>query len=264
MCMNILGTVGRSVRLWISRWLRVLSVAACAVFHALFPKTWRAPTRNVLARQILFTGFEATHFVGLIAAMVGILLVVQAQYWLTRLGQSGLIGPILTTVLIRELAPLLTNFVVVARSGPAIATELANMKVNGELRTLDAMGIDPFLYLVIPRVIGVGISAFCLTIIFTAVSLLVGFIFIWVISSGAVRVDHFFGQIIGALQMDDVIALVIKAIVPGLMTGAICCDEGFSVEGAVTEVPIAATRGVVRAISCLFVLSVFISMVLYL
>ena len=77
----------------------------------------------------------------MIALIVGVLVVVQAQYWLTRLGQTALIGPILTAVVLRELGPLLTNFVVIARSGTAISTELANMKVHGEVRAWMRWGL---------------------------------------------------------------------------------------------------------------------------
>jgi phospholipid/cholesterol/gamma-HCH transport system permease protein len=220
--------------------------------------------RNVLARQILFTGLEASGFISLIAVIVGVLVVVQAQYWLTRLGQTALIGPILTAVVLRELGPLLTNFVVIARSGTAISTELANMKVHGEVRTLDALGIDPFVYLVVPRVLGVAASTFCLTILFLAVTFIGGFTCMWVIRLGDIDMGLFFGNIIGAVTTTDVYSLLAKSILPGMLTGAICCDEGLGVGAAVTEVPIAATRGVMRSVAALFVMSLLISVMAYL
>ena len=162
--MNLLGHIGAGVLARFGRAARTAGLVWAVAVQSLRPGTWTAPMRNVLARQILFTGLEATGFVVMIALIVGVLVVVQAQYWLTRLGQTALIGPILTAVVLRELGPLLTNFVVIARSGTAISTELANMKIHGEVRTLDAMGVDPFVYLVIPRVLGVAASTFCLTI----------------------------------------------------------------------------------------------------
>lgn len=199
--MSFLGYIGSGV---LARWSRLTRLAAitwAVLLRTVRPRTWTAPLRNVLARQVLFTGFEATGFIALIAVIVGALVVVQAQYWLTRLGQSNLIGPILTAVVLRELGPLLTNFVVIARSGTAIATELANMKVHGEVRALDAMGIDPFVYLVVPRVLGVAISTFCLTIIFLAVTFIGGFACIWAIELGDVNMGLFFGNIIGSVTV---------------------------------------------------------------
>ena len=262
--MNFMGQIGAGLLARTERAARTSAMVWAVVVQSARPKTWTASLRNVLARQILFTGLEATGFVSLIAVIVGVLVVVQAQYWLMRLGQTALIGPILTAVVLRELGPLLTNFVVIARSGTAISTELANMKVHGEVRALDAMGIDPFVYLVIPRVLGVAASTFCLTIVFLAVTFIGGFLCMWVIELGDIDMGLFFGNIIGAVTVTDVFSLLAKSILPGMLTGAICCDEALSVGTAVTEVPIAATRGVMRSVGALFVMSLLISVMAYL
>ncbi len=262
--MRFLSQIGAGVLGRLGRAARTTAVVWAVAAQAVRPATWTAPMRNVLARQVLFTGLEATGFVSMIALIVGTLVVVQAQFWLMRLGQAALIGPILTAVVLRELGPLLTNFVVIARSGTAISTELASMKVHGEVRALDAMGIDPFIYLVIPRVLGVAASTFCLTIIFLAVTFIGGFLCLWVIELGDVDIGLFFDNIIGAIGIRDVFSLLAKSILPGMMTGAICCDEGLAVGAAATEVPIAATRGVMRSVAALFVTSLLISLMAYL
>lgn len=262
--MSVLGAIGAGTRERAGRAARITALVWAVLVQAARPRTWTAPLRNVLARQVLFTGLEATSFVSLIALIVGVLVVVQAQYWLVRLGQAALIGPILTAVVVREVGPLLTNFVVIARSGTAISTELANMKVHGEIRTLDAMGVDPFIYLVIPRVLGVAASTFCLTVVFLAVTFIGGFLCLWAIELGDVDLGLFFGNIFGAIGIRDVFSLLAKSILPGMMTGAICCDEGLAVGAAATEVPIAATRGVIRSVAALFVTSLLISLMAYL
>ena len=68
---------------------------------------------------------------------------------------------------------------------------------------------------------------------------------------------------IGAVTVTDVFSLLAKSIVPGLLTGAICCDEGLAVGLAATEVPIAATRGVIRSVGALFVTSLLISIMAF-
>src|SRR4051794_12794381 len=70
------------------------------------PRTWRRTVREVLARQILLTGVEATGFTSRVAVLVGISVVVEAQLWLRKVGQSKLLGPLLVAVIIRELGPL--------------------------------------------------------------------------------------------------------------------------------------------------------------
>ena len=243
---------------------RLIAVAWTVVVSSVQPRYWPPPVRNVLARQILFTGFEASRFISLISLMVGIAVVVQTQVALAKVGQSGLLGPILVMVIIREVGPLLTNFIVIGRSGTAMTTELANMKVNGEVALLDAQGLDPFLYLVLPRVLGMAISIFCLTIIFIAVSFISGFLFGLLLGANTGDPEMFVRSIFGALTKADVFNLLIKAFVPGLLVGSICCVEGLSVGGAVTEVPQAATRAVMRSTAALFITSALVSLVTYL
>ncbi len=262
--MSWVGSIGAGA---ILRWRRLrylVAVAWSVLLAAAKPRHWRPTVRNVLFRQILFTGFDATRFVALIAFMVGISIVVQTQVWLTAVGQTQLLGPVLVTVVIREVGPLLTNFVVIGRSGTAIATELGNMQVNGEVQLLDAQGLDPFIYLVMTRALGVAVSVFCLTVIFILVSFLSGYLAGVLLGATSMAPMRFIDTVFGALSKADVLNLLIKTLVPGLLTGTICSTEGLSVEGSFTEVPQAATRGVVRATTALFVTSAIVSVVTYL
>ena len=242
----------------------LVAIVWAVLLFSLRRAAWPRTVRNVLARQILFTGFEAVSFVSVIALMVGISVVVQTQVWLTAVGQSALLGPVLVMVVVREVGPLLANFVVIGRSGTAIATELANMNVNGEVRVLDALGLDPFTYLVVPRVIGVAVSIFCLTIVFIVVSFFSGFMFGVLMGSAGGDPVMFTNSVLKSVSPADVFNLLAKTLVPGLLTGAICCVEGLSVSTAITEVPQAATRAVVRSITSLFVTSALVSLLTYL
>ncbi len=76
-------------------------------------KYWSRTARTVLARQVLFTGYEAVKFVSLVAFLIGISIVVQSQVLLGNFGQTNLLGAVLVTVVIREVGPLLTNFIVI-------------------------------------------------------------------------------------------------------------------------------------------------------
>lgn len=145
---------------------QIFAVVATVLMAMVRPDTWRRTVRLALARQIFQCGVEAVGFTSVMAAIVGVLVVVQVQLWLVRVGQTALLGPVLVTVVIRELGPLLANLVVLVRSGTAMAAELGNMRIAGEVRVLDSQGLDPLLFLVLPRALGFTISVFCLAIIF--------------------------------------------------------------------------------------------------
>jgi phospholipid/cholesterol/gamma-HCH transport system permease protein len=241
------------------------AVVGTVLFIGLQPTRWSRATRNVLARQILFSGFDAINFIAFVAVLVGISVVVQAELWLKRLGQTQLLGPILVTVVIREVGPLLANFVVIGRSGNAIAAELGAMKVNGEVHLLDAMGLDPFVYLVIPRVLGFAVSVFCLTILFFVLCLTSGYVLsLFLTQIRAVPPGEFINSLGDALRPSDGVLLIVKTIVPALLAGAICSTEGLSVGTSITEIPQATTRALQRSSFALFFVSAAASFLSYL
>lgn len=261
------GRVARIGGTAVERFLNVVRMVAVvwAVLLAAFRRsTWPRTVRDVFARQILFTGFEAIRFVSLLAFVTGLSVVVQTQFWLKQVGQSQLLGPVLVMVIIREVGPLLVNFVVIGRSGTAVATELGYMNISGEVRVLDAQGLDPFIYLVVPRVLGMAISIFCLTVIFCLASFVSGYLSSLLVGANPGSPYLFVKSVFGALQPADVANLVLKTVVPGAMTGAICCTEGLGCSTAVTEVPQATTRALVRSGAALFVVSALVSLITYL
>ena len=138
---------------------------------AVWPRYWVRKVRRAFARQILAIGFESVGFVSGVAVFVGIAVVVQLAFWVGEAEQSQLLGPLLVTVVARELGPVLINIVVIVRCGSAMATELGILKIGGRIHVLEAQGIAPFIYLVMPRVLGAAVSTFCLTVIFILIAL---------------------------------------------------------------------------------------------
>ena len=241
----------------------VLSVAAAVMWASLQPRHWPATVRNVLARQVLFTGVEAARFIALTGLICGVSIVLQAQVWLQRFGQSRMLGPILAALVVRELGPLLTNLVILGRSGTAIASELASMRVSRQIHLLDSQGLDPFIYLVMPRAVGVAISTFCLTLIFILVSLASGFLTGLLAGVGNAGPLVFAQQVAQALKPVDLPALLGKTLLPGLLVGVLCCEAGLSVNRDLAEIPRATTLGQVRSLMAIFTTFLVISILVY-
>jgi len=262
--MNIVRTIGAGTR---ARWHVVREVAA-VMFGSLLlvfrPIAWPRTVREQIGKQIMFTGYDALGLILLIAALAGISVVAQAQLWLGRFGQSEMLGPLLIAVIVREAGPLLVNFLVIGRSGTAIVTELATMRVHGQVHTLDAQGLDPMIFLVMPRVAGMAISILCLTVFFICFSLLSGFVVGLFLEAGTHDPTLFIQSILKPVRISDIVNLLAKTLLPGLLTGVICCMEGLTISGAATEVPQAATRAVVRSIAGLLIISAIVSVLTYL
>jgi phospholipid/cholesterol/gamma-HCH transport system permease protein len=220
--------------------------------------------RDLFARQVLAVGVEPLGFVCGVAAFVGMSVVVQLAFWTDKAGQSQLLGPLLVAVVARELGPLLTNIVVIVRSSSAMATELGVLKINGEVWIPEAQGNDPFLCLVIPRVLGVAVSTLCLTIVFILVALASGYLFGAWLGTGSRDLWFFTNTVLNALRPQDIVSILAKSILPALFTSASCCIGGLGVGGSVKDIPHATQRALTRCIAGLFVISAVVSLLTYL
>jgi phospholipid/cholesterol/gamma-HCH transport system permease protein len=228
------------------------------------PRCWGRPVQKAFARQVLAIGVEPLGFVGAVAAFVGISVVVQLTFWTGETGQSQLLGPLLVAVVARELGPVLINLIVIVRSGSAMTTELGVLKINGEVRGLEAQGNDPFLQLVLPRVLGMAVSTFCLTIVFILVAFASGYLFAAWTGKGSHDLFLFADTVSGAVQPKDVFNILAKSILPALFACASCCIGGLGVGGSVAEIPPATQRALTRSVAGLFVISAAVSLLTYL
>lgn len=214
-------------------------------------------------RQIYFTGVQALRFVALIAVMAGVAIVVQAQLWFARVGQIEMLGPMLVMVLFRELGPVIVNFVVIGRSGTAIAAEVASMRVERDLLVLESQGIDLMRYLVVPRVLGMSLSVLCLTVFFIVVAFASGYVCGVFFGVGPADPSVFVASLARSIGRRDIVSLLAKTLLPGAFTAAIACSEGLRIRGAVTEIPQATTRAVVGATVGLALVSGLVSLLTY-
>src|SRR5690242_18606558 len=177
LALQTLAGVGGLVRAQWEDLRHAAAVIGTVLCSSVRPRQWGRAGRTAFARQVLGIGVEPVGFVCAMAAFVGISVVVQLTFWAGEAGQSQLLGPLLVAVVARELGPVLINLVVIVRSGSAMTTELGVLKINAGVRALEAKGDDPFLHLVLPRVLGVAVSTFCLTIVFILVAFASGFLF---------------------------------------------------------------------------------------
>jgi phospholipid/cholesterol/gamma-HCH transport system permease protein len=250
-----------------ARWDKVRHIAAVVgtvLCVGVQPRYWVRPVRKAFALQILSIGVEPLLFVGAVAVFVGISVVVHLTFWIGEAGQSQLLGPLLVTVVARELGPVLINLVVIVRSGSAMTTELGVLKINGGVRALEAQGCDPFSHLVLPRVLGMAVSTFCLTIVFILIAFASGYLFAAYLGKGSRDLLLFVDTVSSALQPKDVFNILAKSILPALFASAACCTGGLGVGGTVEKIPLATQCALTRSVAGLFLISATVSLLTYL
>ena len=211
------------------------------------------PVMSVYLRQIYFTGIEALKVVIPLALLIGTVIVTQIISF-AGLESRGLIGKLLVWVVIRELGPLLTAIIIIARSGTAIATELGNMKLNGEIDLLEGMGIPVSHYLIMPRIFGVATAVALLTVYFELVSITGGFL----VAVAVWHVDfwQYTRDIVAAVTVRELVVSLVKSLGFGLFIASTCCWQGLGVTQSSTQIPQAATRGVMQSLFLVFIIDI--------
>jgi phospholipid/cholesterol/gamma-HCH transport system permease protein len=226
-----------------------------------YPATARVLWLRTLRNQIYFTAVQAFPFLGVIALMIGMVVIVQAYAQGVEVGFGDVLGRILASVVVRELGPVLTAVIVIGRSGTAIAAELATNAVLGETDAMEVAGVDPLQYLVLPRVIGASISAAMLTVFFNAVTLTAAAITAQMLKQTVL--SDFRESLRLALSVDDIWLMLIKGAVFGAGIATLCAFSGLLGGRKPTDIPRSVTRGVVLSLLFVFSVSALFSLALY-
>jgi phospholipid/cholesterol/gamma-HCH transport system permease protein len=205
---------------------------------------------RVLIMQILFTGFEALWIIALISLALGALIILQGRGILAQLGQGQLMYSILIIVITRELGPLLTAFIIIARSGTAMATELGHSVISHEIEAYISFGINPIGYLIVPRFLGVVISMIILNLYFNIFGLLGSFIVTQFINP--LQLSEYLDSLLNHMTVVDVASSLVKSLLFGMIIALTSTYYGFRVERASTEIP----QVVIKAVSRSFVLCI--------
>src|SRR6266478_5244988 len=189
-------------------------VARRVVWPLMFQETSRAGLR--LLPMFLF-----------ISAALGLLVIGQTVSWLTRVGAINYLGTIMVIVVVRELGPLLTALLVLARIGTANVVELGTARATGEVEALEALGIDPVHYLVAPRVVGLAFGIFSLTVYLILGALVSGYIWAF-LQDVPLRVSDYFRQLAASLSGWDFALLALKTWIFGFIIAIVTCYHGLA------------------------------------
>jgi len=212
---------------------------------------------RVVVMQILFTGVNALAIILLIAVSLGAVVIFEGAQ-LLALGQTDLFYNLLVTIITRELGPLLTAFIIMARSGVAIATELSNMVISQEIEAYMAVGINPISYLVVPRFLGVTVSMMALNMLFSVGGLAGAWVIVQFLQP--LPANEYFSNLLIHLTVTDLVASLAKSVSFGMVIAVVSSFHGFQAKQSSTEVPVLVIKAVGRGFALLIVVNVIITL----
>jgi phospholipid/cholesterol/gamma-HCH transport system permease protein len=224
--------------------VRKLNVAS----HVVHPLIWREISR---------AGVRLLPLYMFMAVALGFLVIGQTFAVAARYGAVDYIGTVMVTVIVRELGPLLAAVLALARVGTANVIELGTARALGEVEALESAGIDPVHYLIAPRVIGMTVGVFCLTVYLILVTVLSGYLFVF-LQNVPLTPSDYFQELVGSLSWLDFALLALKSCLFGFFVGIVTCYHGLAQPLRLEELSRLAVRATSQGIIvCVFIDAIF-------
>ncbi len=202
-------------------------------------------TRDLLA-QLYFCGAQALPIVSLISLLVGLILAfvgaVQLKYFGAQIYVADLVGIAMT----REMGAMMTGIIMAGRTGAAFAAQLGTMQVNEEIDALHTLGISPFDFLVLPRILALVLMMPLLCLYADAMGIMGGAI----VGMGMLDISLplYWNQTMAAITLPYIWLGVIKGCVFGFIIAFVGCLRGLQAGRSAQAVGQAATSAVVTII----------------
>ncbi|MGD0812097.1 MAG: ABC transporter permease [Verrucomicrobiota bacterium] len=209
--------------------------------------TATAVMHPLVRRQVTRAGFRLLPMAAFLAVALGMVVIGQTVLILNRFGAQSYVGTVMVTVVVRELGPVLSALLVLARVGAANVIELGTARALGEVEALEALGIDPIHYLVVPRFIGIAASIFALTVYFILFALLSGYLFAF-LEGVPLWPGEYFRQLADALIWQDFALLALKTVSFGTLIAMVACYEGLARPLRLEDVSRATTSAVGKCV----------------
>lgn len=237
--MNWINQLGAFTIFYIERMGRMglflVKAFLCAVTPP-FKSSW-------VLKQVWFIGSQSTLVIFLTGAFSGMVLGLHGFYTLNRFGSVALLGPMVALSLIKELGPVLSALMVTGRAGSAITAEIGIMRTTEQIDAIELMGLNPFRYLIVPKLIAGIIALPLLTAIFNVVGIFGGYI----IGGKLLGVGEgtYFGEMTAYVKIQDVLEGIYKSLSFGILITWVCCYKGYYAGYGAEGVSKATTQAVV-------------------
>ncbi len=202
-------------------------------------------------------GVDSLLIVVLTGSFTGMVFALQSYIGFQRVGGEQFIGAVVALGMIRELGPVLTGLMVTGRACSAIAAEIGTMQISEQIDALKTLRINPFQYLVTPRIIA-GIAIMPALTIFSMICGICGGYFICTVILNLSPEDYI-NSITSYVELKDITGGLIKAAAFGFILTSIGTYKGFYTVGGARGVGIATTQAVVTSSIIILISNYFLT-----
>jgi len=231
-------------------------------FYSSFIKAFCAPfyIKNI-KDQCIQMGYYSLPVVGLTAIFSGMVLALQSYSGFSRFSAEGAVATVVVLSMTRELGPVLAGLMVAGRMASSIAAEIGTMRVSEQIDALSCLNVDPFRYLMFPRLISGLICLPLLVLIADSIGVFGGYL-VGIYQLGF-NPGTYMQQTLKYLEWKDVLSGLIKAIAFGFAIAFMGCYHGYFSKGGAKGVGQAVIDAVVWSCISILILNYLLTTLLF-
>ncbi len=211
--------------------------------------------KNIRVKEIFFemneSAIKAIGIIALTSFLIGLVVAYQSAYQLKIYGANIFIVDMIGISMLRELAPVLTAIVIAGRSGSAFTAQIGAMKITEELDAMRTMGFDPYLFLVIPKILALMITMPILIFIADIMGVFAGMI-VANIDLG-ITMEMFLSRFVEVVDIKHFYIGIFKGPFFAFLIATIGIYRGLVVKNDTQSIGFNTTRSVVEAIFAVIV-----------
>ncbi len=221
------------------------------------PERWYMFWQNLM-REMNLIGVDSLVIVMLIAIFTGAVTTVQTASQLTSdtgvlppsLFPMSVVGSVVGSSSILELAPTITCLVLAGKVGANIASEIGNQRISEQLDAYEVMGINSAGFVGLPKILAGVIMIPCLVVISNFLLIYGG---LWAAKfTGALTADEYVSGVRSTFMPLYVQIMLVKATIFAFLITSLSVFQGFYTSGGALEVGEAGTKAVTKI--CVFIL----------
>jgi phospholipid/cholesterol/gamma-HCH transport system permease protein len=196
-----------------------------------------------IRRQLAEVGSKSLPLVVACGFALGAVLTLHTRSSLVTFGAAAWIPTIQALSFFLEIGPLVTGLLVAGRVGSGIGAVLSNMRATEQIDAIEALSIDSFKFLVVPRIVACTVALPLLTIFLDFSGLAGGFVSEYAASRLSLRL--YMSRSFAAFKWSNFYPPTLKTAVFGFIIGTISAFLGYTTNEGARGVGRAATQSVV-------------------
>lgn len=219
---------------------------------------------QLFIRQLYNTGIKATYVNTVIAILIGVLMM---SLTYSLLGDTehfiDYYAKLFVIVIIREVGPLISGVILVARSASAVTAEIGYLRQHQQLEVLESLRISPLFLLMLPVFYAFPLSLLLMFFYFDLVCMLSSWLLISLLQTQVVSLHSFMISIVAQISFTETIISASKALLAGVFIGLTCIYYGMSVEARFASISRSISGSTTSQLIILFTINILFSVVAY-